>query len=49
MLVGGCSDPVPKLQNERKEGFANLATDSDYSYLADHVNANPSVMFAVTC
>ena len=31
-----------------KERFANLATDSDYSYLADHVNANPSAVFAVT-
>jgi hypothetical protein len=38
-----------KLQNVRKEGFANLATDSDYSYLADHVNANRTSMIAVTC
>jgi hypothetical protein len=33
----------------RKEGFANLATDSDYSYLADHVNANPLAPVALTC
>ena len=24
----------------KQEGFANLTTDSDYNYLAKHVNAN---------
>jgi hypothetical protein len=41
--------PFQKLQSSGKEGFANLATDSDYSYLTDHVNANRSAAFALTC
>src|SRR5438445_6104952 len=29
-----------EVQKSSREGFANLTTDSDYNYLAKHVNAN---------
>src|SRR5437868_12273856 len=32
----------------KQEGFANLTTDSDYNYLAKHVNANRFPFSAVT-
>lgn len=36
------------MQNSIEEGFANLATDSDYSYLVKRVNANHFPGLAVT-
>jgi hypothetical protein len=32
--------PFQELQKIKREGFTNLTTDSDYNYLAKHVNAN---------
>jgi hypothetical protein len=33
--------------SNKKERFADLATDRDYNYLADHVNANHTCQFAL--
>jgi hypothetical protein len=41
ILVGGVFKPFQTQKlSIKKERFADLATDRDYNYLVDHVNAN---------